>query len=895
MEKRFSILVLLGCLLFIGVDSYAQNARHSYTLNSNWAFYKGPLETPIQTASVAWDTVSIPHSWNTHDVMDDTRGYYRGEAWYLKRFRVGEHTRGKNAYLEFKAVNQEAEVYVNGALAGSHVGGYTAFIIDITPYILYGEENEVLVKANNRFHEDIPTLTADFTFFGGIYRDVFLTFTDKVHFSMSSHGSSGVLVSTPKVSATEANVEIKGQLLNETNSTRRIKVVSYIKDAQSQTVATTSSSHNVRPGTPVSFTNAVKNFKSPNLWSPDSPYLYRVVTQIVDRASNKVLDEVSASLGFRWFRFDAEKGFFLNGEHLKLIGTNRHQDYPYMANALPKGLHLRDVELVKAMGSNFLRVSHYPQDPAIMEACDRLGLITAVEIPIVNRITESDAFADNSEEMLREMIMQNYNHPSVVIWAYMNEVLLRPKFQDEPERQQEYFAHIAQLAQRLENVAREMDPYRYTMIPNHGAFNLYKRVGLTDIPMIVGWNLYQGWYGSDIKVFAQFLDRHRKEIPDKPLIVTEYGAGADPRLRSDNPARFDFSLEYLTYYHQTYLEEMLARDFVAGANVWNLADFSSESRVDAVPHINNKGLLTHDRKPKEGYFLYQAYLLDRPFVSIGPKLWDRRIGIETDRGISVQRIEAFTNMPKATLYLNGQSLGEKEVEMKIAAWDVPFQSGENLLEIVAESEGKVYKDFHKVDFQLIPTDLKSDYLPFSDLKVSLGDSRTFLDDLTGELWLPDQKYVKGSWGTLGGEPYRMANLRRQSFGSDQNILGTPNDPIYQSQQVGLEGFRADLPNGLYEITLHFAELVAIDEKETLAYNLDESENVVAEETERIFDVWVNDKLVLEDLNLAEDTGRERAVAYRVTTEVSNDEGLLVSLKSKRGDPVLNAIEIKKIH
>lgn len=895
MEKRFSILVLLVSFLFIGVNSYAQNARQSYTINGNWAFYKGALEMPVQASAVAWDTVSIPHSWNTHDVADDTKGYYRGEAWYLKRFMVGEHTKGKNAYLEFKAVNQEAEVYVNGTLAGSHVGGYTAFIIDITPYIRYGQENEVWVKANNRFHEDIPTLTADFTFFGGIYRDVILTFTDKVHFSMNSHGSSGVLVSTPKVSAEQADVEVKGQLMNETNSSRRVKVVSYIKDAQSQTVATASSSYNVRPGASVSFTNAVKNFKSPKLWSPDSPYLYRVVTQIVDRSNNEVLDETSASLGFRWFRFDAEKGFFLNGEHLKLIGTNRHQDYPGLANALPKGLHERDVELVKAMGSNFLRVSHYPQDPAILEACDRLGLITAVEIPIVNTITESEAFADNSEEMLREMIMQNYNHPSVVIWAYMNEVLLRPKFQDQPERQQVYFDNIAQLAQRLENVVREMDPYRYTMIPNHGAFNLYKKVGLTEIPMIVGWNLYQGWYGRDINVFGQFLDRHRREIPDKPLIVTEYGAGADPRLRSDNPERFDFSLEYLTYYHQVYLEEILSRDFVAGVNVWNLADFSSESRVDAVPHINNKGLLTHDRRPKEAYFLYQAYLLDRPFVAIGPKLWDRRIGIETQPGVSVQRIEAFTNMPTATLYLNGKSLGENKADKKIASWDVPFQSGENLLEVVVEFEGKVYKDFHKVDFQLVPRDLKSSTLPFRELRVSLGDPRIFLDDLTGELWLPDQTYTSGSWGTIGGEPYRMANLRRQSFGSDQNILGTPNDPIYQSQQVGLEGFKADLPNGLYEITLHFAELVAIDEKETLAYNLDDGETVAAEDTERVFDVWVNDKLVLKDLNLAEETGRERAVAYRLVTELHDDEGLLVSLKPKKGEPVLNAIEIKKMH
>ncbi|RZM15925.1 MAG: hypothetical protein EOO88_43215, partial [Pedobacter sp.] len=362
----------------------------------------------------------------------------------------------------------------------------------------------------------------------------------------------------------------------------------------------------------------------PTLWSVASPYLYKASTIITEASTGKVLDEIEHSVGFRWFTFDASQGFFLNGKSLKLIGASRHQDRKGFGNAVPDSLARKDVVLLKEMGGNFLRVAHYPQDPAVLKACDELGILASVEIPVVNEITETDSFYNNCLQMQVEMIRQHYNHPSVIIWCYMNEVLLRPSFNDDKARQTLYFSNIAKLAGRLDSLTRKEDPFRYTMIAHHGNYNQYKEVGLIDIPMIVGWNLYQGWYGSKIEDLPPYLDRYHRDYPQKPMMITEYGADADPRIRSTDPVRFDKSIEYATYYHQYYLEQIMQRPFVAGAQVWNLADFNSETRNESMPHINNKGLLQWDRTPKDPYYFYNGVyyrsLADNEYEVVAPPL-----------------------------------------------------------------------------------------------------------------------------------------------------------------------------------------------------------------------------------------------------------------------------------
>ncbi|PQJ82710.1 glycoside hydrolase family 2 TIM barrel-domain containing protein [Polaribacter glomeratus] len=894
--KKLNISLLV---LFLGVALTAQNVRTIFTVNSGWEFHKGNLsQKAISDKETIWESVSIPHTWNNVDAFDDERGYYRGVGVYKKSIIFSKKDANKTILLHFEGANQETEVFVNGNIVGTHKGGYTAFSFPITENLKFGEVNEIVVKVTNAFDENIPTLTADFTFFGGIYRDIYIEKMNQVHFSTSKYAAKNVLISTPKVTKKNASIEFKGHISNKTTSIKKIEVLQSIRNGNKEIVKEIKTNFLLKPNEDLKFNQTIKDFKNPILWSPDNPYLYQVVTKIIDKKTKEILDESVNSLGFRWFEFDVDKGFFMNGKHYKLMGTCRHQDYLGIGNAVPDALQVKDIELLKAMGGNFLRLAHYPQDPVIMEACDRLGIITTVEIPIVNYITESKEFATNSIEMAKEMVLQDYNHPSLVSWAYMNEILLRPPFKDNPERQKLYYKSITALAKDIEKVIRELDPYRYTMIPNHGSFSRYVAAELTEIPMIVGWNLYAGWYGNDIRGFEQYLDQHHEKIK-KPLLVTEYGAGADPRIRSLTPERFDFSLEYQVYYHTHYLKEILKRPFVAGVNIWNLADFASETRHDAMPFVNNKGIATLDRKPKDAFYLYQAFLKKTPFIAIGSKLWEQGSGFtDTKDGIvCTQPISVFTNQKSAVLYLNGISLGKKmSNEDKTLVWQVPFKNGKNLLEVVSTNDGKTIKDFHSIDFNLIAKNLDSKLVPFESVRITLGSKRYFLDELTKEIWLPSKEYTgeNDSWGTIGGAPFQMKNTSRQNYSTDQSIKNTNNDPIYQTQQVGLDAFKLKVPDGFYELTLHFAELISDKEKEVLAYNLDANSEKEAENSSRIFDVLVNGKVIFENLDLLKEYGSEKAVSFKIKQLVTENNGITISFRSVKGEPILNAVELTKV-
>lgn len=883
--KRILTLALI-CLPFLSISQQ----RFNINLNAKWAFTKGEV---LPLNSLGWTEVSLPHTWNKTDVMDDEPGYYRGNGFYKKLIYANFSWANKTVFLEFEGVNQVAEVFINGRKAAYHIGGYTKFAVPISEFLSYGKNsiNEIVIKVNNNHNDDIPPLSGDFTFFGGIYRDVNLIVTNPVHFSFKD-ASTGVFISTPSVSAERASVNVKGLLVNSTSISKRITVLSVIKDKDGRLVKEKKSSFIINRNSEAEYAHRIDFIENPHLWSPEDPYLYTVTSKIYDTKSKALLDEVINPLGFRWFKFDAAKGFFLNGNHYKLIGASRHQDYQGLGNALPNEYHYRDVKLLKEMGANFLRVAHYPQDPAILQACDRLGILASVEIPIVNAITESEAFTQNSKNMQVEMMRQNYNHPSLIIWAYMNEVLLRPKFNEDKERQQVYFNNIKKLAQQLEDLTRKEDPSRYTMMSNHGYFNGYRDAGLIQIPMLIGWNLYQGWYGGKATDFGAFLDRHHKEFPDKPLLVTEYGADADPRIRSREPERFDKSVEYSLYYHQTYLDAIQQRPFVAGAMVWNLADFNSESREETMPHINNKGLLTWNRQKKDLYYLYQAHLSKQPFIKLSN--WNLRAG-KTDslKDFSTQAVSVFSNSDFVELLLNGVLIGKRKVEQNIAIFNVPFIDGLNTLEARQTSGTRIYNDISNVNFQLLSGNLKND-LQYDGLNILLGAKRYFLDESTQQLWIPDRAYTKNLWGHIGGSPFKLPESNRQGYGTDRNIRDTEEDPIYQTQQIGIQKYKLDVPDGMYELSLHFAELISDEKKEVLVYNLDNSVRDEKAET-RVFDVFVNDKLYLNNYNIALQFGSLKAVKETFNIVSDNGKGIEISFRPIIGEPVLNALQIRRIY
>lgn len=892
---------ILIALILSGLSLISHAQRISQTINSNWSFHQGELKNIPQTKDeIKWEAVNIPHTWNDRDVMDDEPGYYRGEAWYRKNIYIPEQWKDKDVYLFFEGAAQIAHVYVNGKPVGSHTGSYTFFSFPITEHLKFGDgnaENEVLVKLDNSHHEDIPPLSADFTFFGGLYRDVHLIAVNKTRFDMDNHASNGIFITTPNVSAEQAEVNISGSFVNNAPLTRNITLSHRIIDADGQTAYQLKKEYTVAERQKIAFLDEIKDIVKPNLWSTGHPYLYRVVSTISDSQTKQVLDEVSNPLGFRWYSFDAENGFFLNGKPLKLVGASRHQDYKGKGNALSDALHVRDVELLKEMGGNFLRVAHYPQDPAVLQACDRLGILASVETAIVNRITETEAFAKNAKKMHLEMIRQNFNHPSLIIWAYMNEVLLRPRYEKDTPEQEEYFDKITKLAQELENLTRNEDPYRYTMIPNHGNFELYNRVQLTKIPMLVGWNLYQGWYSGKFSGFANYLDRHRRELPDKPLLVTEYGADADIRLHSFEPVRFDKTVEYTTLYHQAYLKAMMDRPFVAAAMIWNLADFSSETRTESTPHINSKGILTLDRKPKDVYRFYQANLLEDPYIQIGTKEWDLRTGTaKSDTDLShTQTVQVFSNQPNVKLKHNGKIVGDSQTEQGIAQFKVDFVNGQNILQAIASTkDSQEITDQADIRFRMLPANLHSKKLPFTEVNISLGDKRYFHDTENHQIWIPEQGYQPGTWGYIGGHVFSMENKARHSYGSDKDILGTNADPVYATQRTGIKQFKFDVPEGGYELTLHFAELFSDIKREELVYNLNGGGITGDDFQERIFDVNINGNIFLKNLSNKEYLEPEKAVNFRTSITVHDKNGITVEFLPKKGETILNGIQLRKI-
>ena len=878
MKKLFYIFILL----FIVGWAQAQQ-RVVYTINDGWKFTKGsPFEAQLTGCDdSSWETVNIPHTWNDKDADDETPGFYRGPVWYRKQLFIDKSQEGRRAVIYFEGANQEVRFYLNGQFVGEHKGGYTRFCFDITSHLRYGQENLFAIYVNNVYNPNIPPLSADFTFFGGIYRDVYLQFMNPVHIATNDYASSGVYIRTPEVSNSAASVEITTLLTNDMPQATEIRVENIICDADGKEVKKTQAEVKLAAGeTKTDISKKIK-IDSPRLWDIDDPYRYMVYTRILDKRKGTLLDEVVNPLGLRWFKFDSEKGFFLNGKGRKLIGTARHQDYFQKGNALCDELHVQDVLLLKEMGGNYLRVSHYPQDPVIMEMCDKLGIVTSVEIPVVNAVTETEEFLHNSVEMAKEMVRQDFNRPSVMIWGYMNEIFLRRPY-TEGKQLEDYYRFTEKVARALEATIREEDPSRYTMMAYHNMPQYYEDAHLTEIPMIQGWNLYQGWYEPDINEFQRLLDRAHKAYKGKVLMVTEYGPGVDPRVHSYQPERFDFSQEYGLVYHKHYLNEMMKRPFIAGSSLWNLNDFYSESRVDAVPHVNNKGVVGLNREKKDVYWFYKTALSRRPILVIGNREWKSRGGVvNTAQKECIQSVPVFSNAEEVELFVNNKSLGKKKIENNYALFDVPFVGGENLLEAVAVTGDNKLRDMLRIQFQLVGSQLKDEAVPFTEINVMLGSPRYFEDRA---------EYKPGSWGFIGGTSYRRKTGFGTMLGSDIDIHGTDMNPIFQTQRVGIKSFKADVPNGEYSVYLHWAELESDKEREALVYNLGaDSEQTFA--GNRSFGISINGTTVSDDFNVARDYGYARAVIKKFVITVKDGKGVSVDFHKKEGEPILNAIRI----
>ncbi len=529
-------------LILIFVTSLAHSQRQVQTLNSAWKF-----SSEVHPQKI----VNLPHTWNAEDPFRDGKEYFRGKGTYTRTLYAPQKWQNMQVFLKFEGSNQVTTLYVNDQLIGEHRGGYTGFVFDITKALKPGTENRLKIVVDNSHNVDIPPLDADFNFYGGIYRDLWLITTPKVHFETANEAAGNFLIRTPEVSAEKGSLEIETRLVNDSEKRRAVTVETEIFDPNGNTIKTLRKKLRINSGETLKV-DFKENILNPQLWSPSTPHLYRAEVRLV--TDGELQDVLSSNFGFRWFRIDPEKGFFLNGEPLKLIGANRHQDYEGLGNALPNELHRKDYEMIKDMGANFIRTAHYPQDPEVYRICDELGLLVWSEVPVINDVTDSEAYHEVSLKMQRKQILQFFNHPSVIMWGHMNEIFIRLVFNNkmtEPEKEAKIKTSEA-LAEKLEKETKKLDPGRLTVMALHEN-ELYNESGIADIADVTGWNLYFGWYSPGLESFGKFMDEQHERYPNRPVFISEYGPGADVRIQTNDPQPWDYSEAYQLKLHRSYL------------------------------------------------------------------------------------------------------------------------------------------------------------------------------------------------------------------------------------------------------------------------------------------------------------------------------------------------------
>jgi len=863
MKKYLLILILF----LLPILSSAQ--RIQYSVNENWKFLRSDNKSAVQTDfnDSAWTSVNLPHTWNDKDVLDDEPGYYRGIGWYRKNLFLGKSNESKRVYLYLEGVNQEAYIYVNGKFAGSHLGGYTAFTVDITPFAKFGTQNLIAIKVDNKFNASIPPLTADFSFYGGIYRDVNLIITEKTHFDLSNHGSMGVFIKTPSVTEALSSTVVNASFTNNGSKTENLIWVNTLKDANGAVVATISKNATVKAGQTISMVSDNMVCKNPKLWSPENPYLYSVTSQLLSADSKVVIDEVVNPLGFRWFRFDANTGFSLNGKPMKLIGANRHQDYFEKGNALSDEMHIRDIQLLKDMGANFVRLSHYPHNPVVYQACDKLGLISWAEIPIVNGITESKEFTEVCKNMQTELIRQQFNHPSILMWGYMNEVFGDMNWGENNSKSEDYkntrMRKTAELAKALDSLSRAEDPSRVTVMAIDKS-SKYDDFGMTSIPQVLGFNLYMGWYYDEILDFGKYIDLHHKMLPNKPIIISEYGAGSYQPLHSYQPLRYDHSMEWQEKVIESYYQQIIERPFISGASQWNFVDFVADIRGDYTPHYNNKGILTSTRQKKSIYSFYQASLLDKPVLKFALNGWTNRIGLADAKDtFSIEHIKVYSNADNVSLFDNGKLLGTQNPVNSTVVFDVPMNNGTH--QLVAKGNKTNWKtecvDVADIQMKVLP---KTFDKSFNNLGVNIGSNCWFTDPESNYTWVPDKPYEKGSYGWVTTD-----TLTANRSVINYHVPGSSKDPIFQTSQTNISGYKMDVPNGLYEL-----EILYVYPKENTA-----------------FDIFANNNLVC---NFTESKENQMAVTKKIIVKAVGNKGVEITLKPIKGQPFLNGVRISKV-
>ena len=709
-------------LIFIGILLLNVQARTVVPFNTSWTFKKGPFSTSTldynQLFEGKWQLVNLPHTWNANDMqakeiksgsLGKNERFYTGDAYYRKSFVPETAWKGKRIFIRFEGVNTNTEVYVNNQplptkegknditydntkrngnynFVGRHQGGYSAFVFELTNMLQFGKENEILVKVNNEATPQvIPVNHTLFPMYGGIYRPVELIVTDDIHIAVNDFAAKGIYITQKNVSKKTADVAVKIKIDNKSGKKQPIELLTTVFEKDGSIKAKQSTQYTLLPQGRQTVTQQIL-VKSPHLWQGlDDPYLYKVVTQI--KKNNQVIDEVTAPLGLRKFELRTGEGFFLNDIKYPLYGVCRHQDRLGKGSALSNVDHDEDLAIIKEMGATSIRLAHYQQSEYFYSKCDSMGLVIWAEIPFVNRVTTLED--NNAQQQLKELIRQNFNHPSIYIWGMHNEVY-------SPS------AYTVELTTKLNDLAKSEDPDRYTV--SVSGYNVIDHP-VNNNADVQGINHYFGWYNGELEDksdkeddVASWAKRISEEFKDYRIIFSEYGAEAIPEDQAEEVGNFGnqwsnpsfFPEEYATKFHEVHWGVISKSPIFLGSYVWNTFDFATPITALNVNPRNYKGLVSFDRKlKKDGFYWYKANWSKEPVLYIT----QRRM---INRGNEITPITVYSNRGEPTLIINGQTIkGAKigQTNVHYIFENVKLKPGKKTVEAkVIQKDGKVLTD-----------------------------------------------------------------------------------------------------------------------------------------------------------------------------------------------------------
>ncbi len=753
--------------------------RNIINLNKGWRFIQENVGLP-EALPVDWNEIDLPHTWNAVDGHDGNGSYNRGCYWYARTFATPKQPlAGGRVYVEVLAAGQQATVYVNGKEVTYHEGGYSIFRADVTDLCKEGEENLLVIACSNEIKSSVYPESADFTFYGGLYRGVNLISVPDVHFDLSYYGGPGLKVTPTPCDCGGASFEVEAYVVNPDEN---FTVLYSVCDAEGKEVASA-----CRPADATKTTLCVPDA---SLWEIDSPYLYTVTAKLQRR--NESYDEVSTRVGIRSFRCDPDKGFIINNVPTPLRGVSRHQDQLYKGNALTREDHYQDAAIIKELGANTIRLAHYQHSQDFYDACDELGFVVWAEIPFISVFKEDPDAHQNCISQLKELIIQNYNHPSICFWGISNEILIGGISQQLVDNHKE-----------LNALAKELDPTRLTTIAH---------VSMTPVesPMhhitdVVSYNHYFGWYGGKMEDNGPWFDHFHEVHPDICVGVSEYGCEGIITYHGPNPACKDYSEEYQALYHEHMAKVLDERPWLWSSHVWNMFDFGCAARDEGgVAGRNNKGLVTMDRKTKkDSYYIYQAYWTKKPMVHICGKRYAQRAGETTE-------IRVYSNQPWVSLYINGK-LEEKKCAEKVFVFEVALQDGFNTILAVA-GDVKDTATLEKVEKEpsiYVLPEVNERAEGVANWFQSVGDL-----DLTAPMEFPEGKFsIKDSMEEIAKNPEAF-EIVSKAVKLATNFTVAPGEGMWDMMKtMSLEkmgGMMAGVPDGFLESVN--AKLIQIDKE-----------------------------------------------------------------------------------